>query len=126
MTPASWRGEDRELLRSVASDADRLNRLVGNVLDLARVNAGAMELNLVDADILEVLGVVLNRVRPLAERPADRRQDPPITCPSCYWTSPRWTTCLTTCWRTLCAFRRRELAVEVACLAGSRTRARSR
>jgi two-component system sensor histidine kinase KdpD len=58
-------GGARELLEGIASDADRLNRLVGNVLDLARVKAGAMDLHLVDVDILEVLGVVLNRLRPI-------------------------------------------------------------
>jgi K+-sensing histidine kinase KdpD len=57
-------GGVRELLEGISADADRLNRLVGNVLDLARVKAGAMDMHLVDVDILEVLGVVLNRMRP--------------------------------------------------------------
>ncbi|MEX2552589.1 MAG: ATP-binding protein [Actinomycetota bacterium] len=57
-------GGVRELLEGISTDADRLNRLVGNVLDLARVKAGAMDLHLVEVDILELLGVVLNRIRP--------------------------------------------------------------
>jgi two-component system sensor histidine kinase KdpD len=57
-------GGVKDLLEGISADADRLNRLVGNVLDLARVKAGAMDLHLVEVDILELLGVVLNRIRP--------------------------------------------------------------
>lgn len=54
----------RSLLEGIGLETDRLNRLVGNVLDLARVKAGAMEPNLVDADMLDLLGVVLARMVP--------------------------------------------------------------
>lgn len=56
--------DSRELLEGIALETDRLNRLVGNVLDLARVKAGAMEPMLVEADILDLLGVVLGRMGP--------------------------------------------------------------
>lgn len=52
----------RALLEGIASETDRLTRLVTNVLDLARFEAGAMQPNLVEADILELLGVVLKRM----------------------------------------------------------------
>jgi len=53
-----------ELLRTVLEETDRLNRLVGNLLDLARVRAGALipvkELTAMD----EVVESVLHRLEP--------------------------------------------------------------
>lgn len=54
----------RSLLEGIGLETDRLNRLVNNVLDLARMKAGAMDPRLVDADMLDLLGVVLARMGP--------------------------------------------------------------
>lgn len=55
--------DTRELLEGISSETDRLARLVVNVLDLARFEAGALQPELVQADILDLLGVVLQRLR---------------------------------------------------------------
>lgn len=60
-------GEAEELLEGISSATDRLNRLVGNVLDLARLNAGAMAPRLERADVLDLMGVVLGRMGPLMD-----------------------------------------------------------
>ncbi|MGQ0680447.1 MAG: sensor histidine kinase [Actinomycetota bacterium] len=53
-----------ELLEGIAGSVDRLNDMVGNVLDFARVKAGALEPTLQNVDLLEVLGAVLQRMQP--------------------------------------------------------------
>lgn len=57
--------EDVEsLLETILTESDRLNRLLGNLLDLARLQTGALEPAPVAADLPEILGVVLERMRP--------------------------------------------------------------
>jgi two-component system sensor histidine kinase KdpD len=49
----------RELLETACSEADRLNRFVGNLLDMTRIEAGAVKLNLEPCDVQELVGCVL-------------------------------------------------------------------
>lgn len=52
--------EDRgELLESVEADADRLSELVANLLDMSRIQAGALSVNPAPTGVLEVLTTVL-------------------------------------------------------------------
>jgi two-component system sensor histidine kinase KdpD len=51
-----------ELARSIRDEADRLNRLVANLLDLTRLEAGAIKLDLQVQPIDDVIGVVLRRL----------------------------------------------------------------
>ncbi len=51
----------RELLASIRDEASRLARLVGNLLDMTRVEAGNLEVKKEWVPLEEVLGVVLNR-----------------------------------------------------------------
>jgi two-component system sensor histidine kinase KdpD len=53
-----------ELLRTILEEADRLNRLVGNILDLARLRAGALVPSTVPVGIEEVVGAVVTRMQP--------------------------------------------------------------
>ncbi|HEX9116158.1 MAG TPA: sensor histidine kinase KdpD [Anaerolineae bacterium] len=59
-----------DLARAGREEAERLNRLVGNLLDITRIEAGALKLTEEPADVGEALGVVLDR---LDSRLADRR-----------------------------------------------------
>lgn len=52
----------RELADSIVDEGDRLNRLVANLLDVTRIEAGAVELQLELQPIEEVIGVALRRV----------------------------------------------------------------
>ena len=57
----------RDLLRTVLEETDRLDRLVGNLLDLARVRSGGLEPATEPTSVEEVLDSVLHRLRePLA------------------------------------------------------------
>jgi len=58
----------QELLRSILEETDRLNRLVGNILDLARVRAGALVPAKQPTAIDEVIESVLHRMRPALSR----------------------------------------------------------
>ncbi|MDD2733965.1 MAG: sensor histidine kinase KdpD [Desulfuromonadaceae bacterium] len=49
----------RELLETACSEADRLNRFVGNLLDMTRIEAGAVKLNLEPCDVQELVGCAL-------------------------------------------------------------------
>ena len=51
-----------ELAESILDESDRLNRLVANLLEMTRLEAGAISLQLVLQPIEEVVGVVLSRM----------------------------------------------------------------
>jgi two-component system sensor histidine kinase KdpD len=62
----------RDLAESILDEADRLNRLVANLLDLTRLEAGAIRLDRQLQPIEEVIGVVLGRMdRQLAGHPVE-------------------------------------------------------
>ena len=50
-----------ELLATLESEAERLNRFVGNLLDMTRLEAGAIEMKLDLADVDEIAGAALER-----------------------------------------------------------------
>ena len=51
-----------ELVRSIQGSASRLNRLVANLLDMSRLDAGRLKLKLDWCDVGEVIGVAAQRV----------------------------------------------------------------
>ena len=55
LDPASRRG----LVENARDEAERLNRLVGNLLDMTRVEAGALRLRLEPSDVQDVIGSAL-------------------------------------------------------------------
>jgi two-component system sensor histidine kinase KdpD len=57
--------DDRELLETIRQEADRLDRLVGNLLDLSRLRAGALTPSKRPTAIDEVIEGVLARMEPL-------------------------------------------------------------
>ncbi len=63
-------GTRRELLESVREEADRLNRLVQNLLEMTRLESGALQLHKELHPLEEVIGAALGR---LAKRLAGRR-----------------------------------------------------
>ena len=57
----TWTDEDRdELLRTIDEETDRLNTLVGNLLDMSRLQAGALEISPVSVGLDEVLPAALH------------------------------------------------------------------
>lgn len=65
---AQLTGEDRvELLKTIRQEADRLNRLVGNLLHLARVRAGGAEPVKRSESVNDVIEGVLARLQPVLE-----------------------------------------------------------
>ena len=57
-----------ELLRTVVEETDRLNRLIGNILELARVRAGALVPSKTPTALDEVVESVLHRMQPALGR----------------------------------------------------------
>jgi two-component system sensor histidine kinase KdpD len=55
--------QERDLLTTILEETDRLNRLVGNLLDLARIRAGALTPTRQPAAMDEIVEVVLARMR---------------------------------------------------------------
>ncbi|MDD2582875.1 MAG: sensor histidine kinase KdpD [Desulfuromonadaceae bacterium] len=49
----------QELLETACSEAARLNRFVGNLLDMTRIEAGVVKLNLEPCDVQELVGCAL-------------------------------------------------------------------
>jgi len=60
--------QERELLQTVLEETDRLNQLVGNILDLAKVRAGALVPTKQLTAIEDVLESVLHRMGPALQR----------------------------------------------------------
>ena len=56
--------QERELLTTILEETDRLNRLVGNLLDLARIRAGALTPTRQPGAMDEIVEAVLARMRP--------------------------------------------------------------
>ena len=64
--------QERELLTTILEETDRLNRLVGNILDLAKIRAGALIPTRQAAAVDEIVGAVLARMRPRLQAPGIR------------------------------------------------------
>ena len=62
----------KELLQTIQEEADRLNRFIRNVLDMTRLESGAIKINKDWQTLDEIVGVVLNRLD-------DRLNDHPLT-----------------------------------------------
>ena len=58
----------RELVAGVQHSADGLTTMLNNLLDLARVEAGRLEVHKNDADVCEMINEVLQMVGPIAQR----------------------------------------------------------
>jgi two-component system, OmpR family, sensor histidine kinase KdpD len=56
------RATRRELVESIYDEAERLNRLIGNLLDMTRLEAGAVTIQKEWQPLEEIVGVVLNRL----------------------------------------------------------------
>ncbi|HEY4744732.1 MAG TPA: sensor histidine kinase KdpD [Desulfuromonadaceae bacterium] len=54
----------RELLDTACGEAERLNRFVGNLLDMTRIEAGAVRLNLEPCDVQDLMGCALAALEP--------------------------------------------------------------
>jgi two-component system sensor histidine kinase KdpD len=62
----------RELLETACNEADRLNRFVGNLLDMTRIEAGSIRLNVEPCDIQDLVGCALAAMeRWIGERRVD-------------------------------------------------------
>ena len=57
----------QELLESISEEADRLSRLVGNLLDMTRFESGGVELRRDLYPLEEIVGTVLQRMEPQLE-----------------------------------------------------------
>jgi len=62
--------EDRELMTIINEEADRLNRLVAEVLEMVRIEAGKLHLEKRPHDIGEIVGATLAELKPVLH---DRR-----------------------------------------------------
>ena len=65
-------GESRDLAQTIAEEADRLNRLIRNLLDMTRLEAGAVHVQKEWHALEEVIGAVLTRLD-------DRLREHPVT-----------------------------------------------
>lgn len=59
--------EQKEMFEKIDFQVDRLNRLVGNLLNLARIESGAVKTSREDCDLNDVIQRAAEVVRPLAE-----------------------------------------------------------
>ena len=63
----SEQGEQKEMFEKIDYQVDRLNRLVSNLLNLARIETGALKMSREDCDLNDVIQRAAEVVRPLAE-----------------------------------------------------------
>nr|WP_246545537.1 DUF4118 domain-containing protein [Pelotalea chapellei] len=70
----------RELMETAYDETERLNRFVGNLLDMTRIEAGAMRLKMEPCDIQELVGCALDAMEMrLGDRPVSVDLPPGIT-----------------------------------------------
>ncbi|WP_085813032.1 sensor histidine kinase [Geoanaerobacter pelophilus] len=62
--PASVEAGRRDLLDAAWEEAERLNRFVGNLLDMTRLEAGALKLKRVPSDLQDLVGCALSSLEP--------------------------------------------------------------
>lgn len=68
-----------ELLRTIEQEALRMNRLVGNLFDMARLQSGMLQLKKEWCDIEEIVGIALNDIRrSLGNRPVHVNIEPDL------------------------------------------------
>jgi two-component system sensor histidine kinase KdpD len=68
-----------QLIRDIQDAADRLNRLVANLLDMSRLESGRLQLKLEWCDVGDVIGVAVKRLeRHLADRAVSIEQAPDV------------------------------------------------
>jgi two-component system sensor histidine kinase KdpD len=53
----------KELLETASGEADRLNRLVGNLLDMTRMESGALRISKKPCELRDVIGAALEQLR---------------------------------------------------------------
>jgi two-component system sensor histidine kinase KdpD len=69
----------RDLLLTIQEEAERLNRFVGNLLDMTRLESGALELNRQFVEIGDIVGTALNRAsRMLGQHRVDVQLGPDL------------------------------------------------
>lgn len=62
----------KELLKTIRHGAERMNRFISNLLDMARLESGMLRLNKEWCDLQDILGVAINRLGDtLTRRPLD-------------------------------------------------------
>lgn len=67
--PAMSAQAHKDLVDTARDEAERMNRLVGNLLNMTRLEAGVMHLNLLAGDIQDAIGSALENLKePLKER----------------------------------------------------------
>lgn len=63
--------EQQEMFEKIDHQVDRLNRMVNNLLNLARIESGAVKVTREDCDLNDVVSKAADVIKPLA---AERRQ----------------------------------------------------
>jgi two-component system, OmpR family, sensor histidine kinase KdpD len=67
-----WSDAERdEFLATINTEVDRLTRLVHNLLDMSRIEAGALDPRLVESSLAEVFGPVVRRARAASRQRVD-------------------------------------------------------
>ena len=72
--------EQQEFLATINTEVDRLTHLVHNLLDMSRIEAGALDPHLTETTVAEVVGPVISRARAASRQRVD--VDVPETLPS--------------------------------------------
>ena len=78
-SPALDEEVSRSLIETAREEAERLNRLVGNLLDITRLEAGPMKLHRESCDVQELIGSALEQIgTPLKNRQVNVEISPKI------------------------------------------------
>lgn len=61
----------QDLIRNAWSEAEKLNRLVGNLLNMSRLESGALNLQLEPVDVQDLIGATLEQMKSRLTRPVN-------------------------------------------------------
>ena len=108
----------RELAGTIVQESQRMSRLVANLLDMIRVETGALEVQKEWQLLSDVAGVALLRTEAQLRGPSGDHRASRRSCRWCRWTRSCWSRCSSTCWRTPPSTRRPDTPIELGATGG--------
>ncbi|GAA4963218.1 hypothetical protein GCM10023238_33250 [Streptomyces heliomycini] len=94
--------QKRLMLETVDADADRVTRLIAELLDISRIDSGRLEVRRQPVDIGPPSDGTSRPTSPPDSRPTASCCGCSARCPICGPTPTRSTRCSATCWKTRC------------------------
>ena len=96
-----------DLIRTIQEESERLNRFIGNLLDMTRIESGSMQLRTGPVELSDVINSALRRAGKILARTPDADFVWSPRCRCSIWMTCCSSRCCSTCWTMQPSMRRR-------------------